>query len=100
MLDLKFIRSNPEKVQEGLNKRNKDISIAPILELDEKRRKLLAEVEKMKAIQNQKSKEIPKLKKEGKDTTELMNELKELSDKIKELDSQVKEVEDEIERFC
>lgn len=99
MLDLKYIRSNPEKVQEGLSKRNKDISIVPILELDEKRRKLLAEVESLKALQNQKSKEVPKLKKEGKDVTDLMNELKELSDKIKELDSRVKEVEDEIEKI-
>ncbi|ADQ46631.1 seryl-tRNA synthetase [Caldicellulosiruptor kronotskyensis 2002] len=99
MLDLKYIRANPEKVQEGLSKRNKDISIAPILELDERRRKLLAEVESLKALQNQKSKEVPKLKKEGKDVTDLMNELKDLSDKIKELDCKVKEVEDEIENI-
>lgn len=99
MLDLKFIRSSPDRVQEGLNKRYKDITIEPVLKLDEKRRKLLSEVEKMKATQNQKSKEIPKLKKEGKDITDLMNELKELSDRIKALDDEVKEVEDEIEKI-
>lgn len=99
MLDLKYIRSNPEKVQEGLNKRSKDISIEPLLELDEKRRKLLADVEKLKATQNQKSKEIPKLKKEGKDVTELMDSLRKMSDKIKQMDSEVKEIEDEMEKF-
>jgi len=99
MLDIKYIRSNPEKVKMGLNKRNKDISIEPLLDLDEKRRKILAEVERLKAFQNQQSKEIPKLKKEGKDVSELMNSLKEMSDKIKQMDTEVKEIEDEMEKF-
>lgn len=36
MLDLKFIRANPEKVKEGLAKRGEDIDIDKLLELDEK----------------------------------------------------------------
>ena len=43
MLDLKFIRANPEKVKEGLAKRGEDIDIDRLLELDGKRRDLLSE---------------------------------------------------------
>ncbi|MGN0732778.1 MAG: serine--tRNA ligase, partial [Emergencia sp.] len=60
---------------------------------DEERRALLAEVEAMKNKQNVVSKEIPKMKKAGEDTTEIMAEMKELSGKIKELDGQLSEIE-------
>ena len=53
-------------------------------------------VEAMKNEQGTASKEIPKMKKEGKDTDELMKMLKGLSDKIKELDGEVAEVESKI----
>jgi seryl-tRNA synthetase len=64
--------------------------------LDEKRRSILASVEQMKNKQNLDSKEIPRLKKEGKDTTELMKEMKALSDEIKKLDAEVAAVEEEL----
>lgn len=93
MLDIKRIRLNTEEVKKGLAKRNGEFDIDKIVELDEKRRQLLVKVEEMKARQNQVSKEVPKLKKEGKDTTEVLNEMKELSQKIKDYDVEVKEVE-------
>lgn len=96
MLDIKRIRSNPEEIKRALKKRHGDYPIDKVLELDEKRRGLLKEVEEMKARQNQVSKEIPKLKKEGKDTEPILAEMKALSDKIKELDSEVKIVEEEL----
>ena len=49
MLDLKFIRANPEKVKEGLSKRRENIDIDRLLELDQNRRDLLSEVEQLKA---------------------------------------------------
>ncbi|MFA5523617.1 MAG: serine--tRNA ligase [Tissierellales bacterium] len=93
MLDIKRIRLNTEEVKNGLAKRNGEFEIDRIVELDEKRRKALVKVEEMKARQNQVSKEVPKLKKEGKDASEVLNEMKELSQKIKDYDSSVKEVE-------
>ena len=93
MLDIRRIRSNPQEIKERLAKRGGEYNIDLIVELDETRRKLLAEVEEMKAKQNQVSKEIPKLKKEGKDATEVLKEMKELSDKVTQKDLEVKEIE-------
>ncbi len=96
MLDIKRIRQNPEEVKELLAKRHGDFPIDELVQLDEKRRKILVEVEDMKARQNAVSKEIPRLKKEGKDATEVLNEMKELSNKVRELDVQVKAMDDQI----
>lgn len=95
MLDIKRIRENYEAVKTGLERRNQgDYGLPKIVELDEKRRELLSSVEAKKNKQNTASKDIPKLKKEGKDTAELMAELKGLSDEIKELDERVSETEE------
>ena len=93
MLDIRRIRNNTEEVKNQLSKRGGEYNIDLIVQLDESRRKLLVEVEEMKAKQNQVSKEIPKLKKEGKDASEVLKEMKELSDKVTQKDIEVKEVE-------
>ena len=93
MLDIRRIRKEPEKVKKALDKRHGNFPIDKVLELDKKRRNILTQVEEMKAKQNSVSKEIPKLKKEGKDTESLLAELKELSAKIKDLDVDVKEID-------
>jgi seryl-tRNA synthetase len=96
MLDIRRIRKNPEEVIKALEKRHGNFPIDKVLELDEKRRSLLAEVEDMKAKQNAVSKEVPKLKKEGKDVSELLGEMRTLSDRIKELDGEVKNIDEEL----
>ncbi|KNF07578.1 serine--tRNA ligase SerS [Gottschalkia purinilytica] len=96
MLDIKRIRLNPEEVKKELGKRGGEFEIDKVLELDEKRRTVLVEVEEMKAKQNQVSKEIPKLKKEGKDVSSVLSEMKELSNKIGEKDNEVKGIEKEL----
>ncbi|KPU27534.1 seryl-tRNA synthetase [Caloranaerobacter sp. TR13] len=96
MLDIKRIRNNPDEVRKALEKRGLGSEIDEVLKLDEKRRKLLVEVEEMKARQNAVSKEIPKLKKEGKDVSEVLNEMKELSQKIKDIDVLVKEIDNQL----
>lgn len=94
MLDIKRIREDFDGVKAAVERRLQgDYGIDRIPELDKKRRELLGVVEQMKNQQSTASREIPKMKKEGKDTTELMAQLKKLSDEIKELDSQVSEVE-------
>ena len=96
MLDIKRIRKNPEHMNTLLKRRDPDLTIDAVLALDEKRRGLLLEVEEMKAEQNKVSKEIPKLKKEGKEVGETLAAMKQLSADIKALDVQVKAVEEEI----
>lgn len=96
MLDIRRIRLNSEEVVNALNKRKGKFPIEKVLELDEDRRRLLMEVEEMKAEQNKASKDIPRLKKEGKDVAEVFNKMKILSDKVKELDIKVKGLDDEL----
>ncbi len=94
MLDIKRIREDFDGVKKAVESRGKgDFGIDKAREYDVERRKLLAEVEQMKNQQSTSSRQIPVLKKEGKDTTELMAEMKQLSEKIKVLDGQVSEVE-------
>ena len=98
MLDIKRIRTNKEEIIESLNSRFGNYNIDKVLEIDEKRREIIFEVENKKARQNEVSKQVPKLKKEGVDVSELFKEMKLLSDEIKELDVKVKDLDEEIRK--
>lgn len=95
MLDIKVIRENPEKVKQAVKSRNMDMDekIDEILTIDEKRRAVLVEVESKKANQNAVSKEIPQIKKQGGDTSEIMGKMKKLSDEIAGLNLKLREYE-------
>ena len=80
MLDIKFIRENPEKVKEGCKKKNAECNVEQILELDEKKRELLQKIEGLRAEQN----------KLGKDQ---IDEGKRIKAQIKELEPQLEEVD-------
>ncbi|HCT64318.1 MAG TPA: serine--tRNA ligase [Lachnospiraceae bacterium] len=99
MLDVKLLRADFDKVKASLAKRNKEYNLEAFVDIDKSRRELIGQVEELKSKQNADSKEIPKLKKEGKDTTALMAEMKSLSDQIKELDAKVSAVDAELEAF-
>lgn len=95
MLDVKRIRKNYEEVKERVEFRGKgDFGLSELKNLDEERREILADVEKMKNRQNTVSRQIPTLKKEGKDTSVIMDEMKKLSSEIKSLDSKLDEIDD------
>ena len=98
MLDIKRIRANKEEVIGSLNSRFGNYNLDKVIELDEKRREIIFEVENKKARQNEVSKQVPKLKKEGVDVSELFKEMKLLSDEIKELDVKVKDLDEEIRK--
>ncbi len=99
MLDIKVLRTEPEKIVEALRKRNNDLDITPAIELDKKRRDILTEVEAKKAKQNEITKQIPALKKAGENTDAIFAEMKELSNEIKEMDEQVREIDEELRSF-
>jgi seryl-tRNA synthetase len=97
MLDIKKIREEFETVKKAVEKRGQgDYDILKVFKLDEKRRELLSVVEQKKNKQNLDSKEIPRYKKEGKDTTALMEEMKLLSEEVKTLDAEVNEIESQL----
>jgi len=93
MLDVKFVRENIGLVRQMLKNRQSDLNLEPFLELDETRRHILVDVEQKKHRRNVASEEISKLKKEKKDASILVEEMKELGQQIKVLDEQSAEVE-------
>jgi len=99
MLDLKFIRENPEKVIKGLSNKNEKNRIDEVLELDKKRRAIIANSEELKSKRNQVSAQIPQLKKAGEDVSQLLAEMKQVSDKIAELDNELKQIESDLENI-
>lgn len=97
MLDVKRIRQDFDGVKEAVERRGKgDFGLEDVRKYDTERRELLAEVEQLKNRQNTASREVPKLKKAGEDTTALFRELKELSNRIKELDEKVSDAEENL----
>lgn len=96
MLDIRDIRNNYEFVKERLSVRGKEYPLEELKELDEKRREIIGVVEDKKAYQNEISKKIPMMKKEGKDTEEIFKEMKELSNEIKGFDEELKELDEKI----
>jgi seryl-tRNA synthetase len=97
MLDVKFIRENPEVVRQGLlNKNAKDI-VDEVIALDEQRRTFISKTEDLKAKKNQVSAQIPQMKKTGQDTTAVFAEMKLVGDEIALLDSQLHDVEASID---
>nr|WP_207754279.1 serine--tRNA ligase [Caldicoprobacter guelmensis] len=96
-MDPKFIRSNPDLVRQKLATKKEDVDLDRFLELDEKRRVYIAEVERLKNRRNVVSEEIARLKREKKDVTEIINEMRQVSDTIKEYDAKIREIEEQLE---
>ncbi|HHV61456.1 MAG TPA: serine--tRNA ligase [Firmicutes bacterium] len=90
MLDLKLIRSNPEIVRDALRKRGEDAPLDELLRADEERRGTLYEVEQLKRRRNEVSEEIARMKRDGRDASALITEMREVSDKIKAMDERVR----------
>lgn len=99
MLDIKILRTEPDRIREALKKRNNNLDITPAIELDLARREILTQVEKKKAQQNEISKKIPQMKKAGEDTSAIFTEMKELSNEIKSDDEKVREIDAELRDF-
>ena len=99
MLDINRIRNNPEEVKKALLKRMDDVDFTELLEWDMQRRQLIALNDEKKSKRNKVSAEIPRLKKEGNDVSELLSEMKILSDNIKENDEAIRELEEKINFF-
>ncbi len=95
MLDIKYIKENPEEVIARLQKKGKDAraEIEEILALDTERRTMIAESEALKAEQNRTNKLVPQYKREGKDVNALFAEMRAMSAKIKEIEEKLRVVE-------
>jgi len=99
MQDIKALRENFDAVKTALAKRGKDYNLDKFDAMDKRRRELLQKTEDMKARQNAASKQIPVLKKEGRDTAPIMAEMKDLADAIKAAEPELKAVEEQLDAF-
>lgn len=97
MLDIKFMRENPDLVKAGLKNKNAEDIVDQVLSLDEERRSIISKVEDLKAKKNQVSAQIPAMKKSGQDTTAIFAEMKRVGDEVAMLDGQQNEVEEKID---
>src|SRR5215510_10520364 len=96
MLDLNLIREHPDLLRTALkNRQMDDTSVEDILRLDEKRRQLLTEVEKLKAERNAVSKEIGKMK-DAAEREKKINAMRDVGDRISALDKEVADLEAEL----
>lgn len=99
MLDLKFIRGNIDRISEMLIQRKMNLDMSEFKRLDEERRRLLAEVELLKAERNQANEKITAAKKSGRDASGLIENVKSCSSRIKELDPQTTAAHKAVEDF-
>jgi seryl-tRNA synthetase len=96
MLDLKFIRDNPQLVKDAVKAKNEKCDIDVILKLDEKRRAIIAEKETFEAQRNKVSKDIAVAKKQGQDATQLVADMRQVGDKIDLLTENLNVIEENL----
>jgi seryl-tRNA synthetase len=95
MLDLRQIRENPQPARDALARRGLDPAILDeALELDERRRALLPELESLRARKNQASKRIGELQRESQDASEAIAETRGLSEREKQLEEELRALEE------
>ena len=86
MIDLKLVRDDPERCKRAAALKKSDVDVDAILDLDGRRRGLVARVDELKARRNTESKRIGELRKGGHDATEAMDAVRIVGEEIKELD--------------
>jgi seryl-tRNA synthetase len=97
MLDLKFIRSNPVKIQEMLKNRKSDLDLSVFESIDKERREKLTALESLRYQRNKVSEDIAAMKKSGQDASSVIAEMKKVSAEIKELDAAMAEIQQKLD---
>ncbi len=100
MLDIKFLRSNFERVKELLQHRGEDLKdFGEFEQLDTRRRELIVETEELKSKRNEVSQKIAEMKKQKENADDLIVEMREVGSLIKKLDDELREVEEKLEHL-
>ncbi|MDP3920090.1 MAG: serine--tRNA ligase [Candidatus Omnitrophota bacterium] len=96
MLDIRWIRENPDAAQQGLAAKGATLPLDELLDLDRRRRNLIQDVEQLKSQRNQANDEISRLKKKGESAETVISTIKTSSQQIKEIDTEVGDIEEKI----
>jgi len=97
MLDIAFIRNNPDAIKEGIRKKRMKMDLDELLAVDEEVRKLRAEVERIRADRNRLSKEIPQLK--GQEKEESVARVKSLKESLSDREPKLRATEERFEQL-
>lgn len=93
MLDMGFIRDNPELVREAMRRRGEDAPVDELLAADEERRRLVTEAEKLRAQRNEASAQVAAAKRAGESAEKIIEEMGAVNDRIRSLDEQIRDVD-------
>ena len=97
MIDIRLIRKDPDTIEKRLKTKDPEISLSPLLSLDQQMREIKPKLEHLKAERNKYSSEIGELKRKGQDVTALLEKVATFIDEIDRLDALAKKLEEE---FC
>lgn len=92
MLDIKFIRENQDLLEKSIKNRNLKLDLSALIKLDDQRRKILNEVEALRAEQNKANDEISALLKQKKEVKQRIASMKSIAKKVDALEEELKEV--------
>lgn len=97
MLDIRLIRSEPEFVKDKVAKRGDDPKVIDeILELDKKRRELIAQTEELKSRRNKVSGEIAQKKRNKENADDVILDMRQVGDQIKEIDQNLNQLNEDV----
>lgn len=96
MLDLKFVRENPDLVKEGVSNKREKVDLDKLVELDGRRREVISEAESLKHQRNVESQKIAELKKAGQNAGEQIKKMQAVAAKVKEHDEELRRIEGEM----
>lgn len=93
MLDIKLLRKERERIEKLLQTKEPDLTLSPVLELDEQIRHLKAETERLKALRNDLSKKVGELKQKNEPCEKYVQEVRQIGDQITEHDRRLIELD-------
>lgn len=96
MLDIKFIRENLELVKQAIKNRNLKLDLDSFIKTDDERRKVLLELEELRARKNKANEEIAKLLKDKNDPKEKIASMKDIAGRIDSLEDKLKDLEPQV----
>jgi seryl-tRNA synthetase len=99
MLDIAFVRQNPDIVRNAVREKREKADVEKILELDAERRRRLTEFETLRSEQNRVSKEIAARKKAGENADDLLAKMREVADQVKGLETAAKEMDQKLQEL-
>lgn len=99
MLDIKWMTENRPAIEAALKNRNATFNLDSVFSLHEKKKKLQQEFDNLRSEQNQKSKDIAKLKKEGGDASSILSDMEKVASRIRDLGPEVSQIDAELQQL-